>query len=75
MLPEFKKVAEEELDFNQEAKNGMRTKKSMEMYENVYVPTVYNDLTSRRVLGMEWIHGARVTDNEAISRFGFSSPK
>ena len=46
----------------------------MEMYDNVYVPSVYNDLTSTRVLGMEWINGARVTDNDAIEKFGFSYP-
>ena len=75
MLPEFQKVAEEELNFKQEALNGIRTKKSMEMYDNVYVPDVYNDLTSTRVLGMEWINGVRVTNNEEIKKFGFSSTK
>ena len=45
------------------------------MYDNVYVPDVYNDLTSTRVLGMEWINGVRVTNNEEIKKFGFSSTK
>ena len=32
-------------------------------------------MTSTRVLGMEWINGVRVTNNEEIKKFGFSSTK
>jgi len=49
-----------ELDYRQEARNGIRFKELYDHLEGVYVPKMYSDLTTRRVLVMEWIDGERL---------------
>jgi aarF domain-containing kinase len=55
-----------ELDYRQEARNGIKFKELYDHLEGVYVPKMYSDLTTRRVLVMEWIDGERL-------RTGYSS--
>ncbi|CAK7264828.1 hypothetical protein SEPCBS57363_001278 [Sporothrix epigloea] len=72
-----------ETDFLNEAKNSetMRELINAEpsLSGRVYVPPVYYELSSRRVLTTEWIEGVRLWDKEAISKpwrggRGISSP-
>ncbi|KAH8907437.1 ABC1-domain-containing protein [Coniochaeta sp. PMI_546] len=60
-----------ETDFENEAKNSelMRTLVAEEpsLRGRVYVPTVYKELSSRRVLTTEWIEGVRLWDKEAMT--------
>lgn len=60
-----------ETDFENEAKNSelMRELVAQEpsLRGRVYVPTVYKELSSRRVLTTEWIEGVRVWDKEAMT--------
>ena len=46
-----------ELDYRQEARNGIKFKELYSHLEGVYVPGMYPELTTRRVLVMEWIDG------------------
>lgn len=73
LLPEFEKVAKEELDFLNEACNSIRTKKLFSNEKDVYVPEVYLDISTERVLVMEWIEGARVNDIQTITNWRFST--
>ena len=74
LLPEFEKVAEEELDFLNEARNGQRTKAMLAKHKDVYVPEVHLDISTKRVLAMEWINGVRVSNVDVIEgELGFSS--
>ena len=56
-----------ELDFLNEAANQERLKNMMteEGVTGVYVPIVYKQLCTRRVLVTEWIDGAKLTDSPA----------
>jgi aarF domain-containing kinase len=49
-----------ELDYRQEAQNGIRFKDLYSHLEGVYVPSMYPELTTRKVLVMEWIDGERL---------------
>lgn len=49
-----------ELDYRQEAENGRIFKELYGHLEGVYVPTMYRDMTTRKVLVMEWIDGERL---------------
>lgn len=73
LLPEFEKVAKEELNFLNEAQNSRRTKAMFSVNKSVYVPEVYPDLSTERVLAMEWIDGVRVNDLNSINQWGFLS--
>ncbi|KAK0613152.1 ABC1 family-domain-containing protein [Bombardia bombarda] len=61
-----------ETDFENEAKNSelMRQLVNDEpsLRGRVYVPPVYHELSSRRVLTTEWIEGIRLWDKEAMTK-------
>jgi aarF domain-containing kinase len=60
-----------ELDYRQEARNGMRFKELYSHLDGVYIPDMYPDLTTRKVLVMEWIDGERL--HTTMRRNGGSS--
>lgn len=57
-----------ELDYRQEAQNGIKFKELYSHLDGVYVPKMYSELTTRRVLVMEWIDGERLSSATAGSR-------
>ena len=61
MADEFGKQLFAELDYRQEARNCQRFKSLYGKIEGIYVPDVMTDLTTRRVLVMEWIEGEKVS--------------
>ncbi|KAF2861532.1 ABC1-domain-containing protein [Piedraia hortae CBS 480.64] len=60
-----------ETDFQNEAKNAEEMRRLVQgerrLRDCVYVPKVYNDLSSKRVLTAEWIEGVRLWDKEGIT--------
>lgn len=66
-------LIESELDFTKEAENAKTAAKNFERRGDVYVPFVYEDYLSKRVLTMEYVHGVKVTDVEKIQKMGFSN--
>ncbi|KAK9810297.1 hypothetical protein WJX72_008275 [[Myrmecia] bisecta] len=60
LLDEWASSLFRELDYTQEAANGVRFKKLYGDMEGVYVPDMYLDLTTERVLVMEWVEGVRL---------------
>ncbi|KAI1472572.1 ABC1-domain-containing protein [Daldinia caldariorum] len=72
-----------ETDFREEAKNSetMRSLVNSEpsLKGRVYIPQVYSEFTTRRVLVTEWIEGVRLWDKEAtrgrwLGGYGTGSP-
>lgn len=61
----------QETDFENEAANTIRTaelvKSDPNLSARVYIPKVYAELTSKRVLTSEWIHGANLWDKDIIT--------
>jgi predicted unusual protein kinase regulating ubiquinone biosynthesis (AarF/ABC1/UbiB family) len=53
-----------ELDFTNEARNQMKLKQQMadQNVEGVYIPKVYPDLCTRRVLVSEWMDGVKLSE-------------
>ena len=49
----------QELDFRNEAANGMEFKKSLGFLGYVDVPDTLPELTTRRAMAMEWVRGRR----------------
>ncbi|KAK0757320.1 hypothetical protein N5P37_010041 [Trichoderma harzianum] len=60
-----------ETDFENEAANSTRiaelVKSDPDLNKRVYIPQVYTELTSKRVLTSEWIHGAKLWDRDIIT--------
>ncbi|MCA0971090.1 AarF/ABC1/UbiB kinase family protein [Halobacillus litoralis] len=62
LYQEVVRVISNELDFTKELKNGNQFKKRFHDFPNVYIPEYNSNLSTKRVLVMEWIEGAKVTD-------------
>ncbi|KAI0317802.1 ABC1-domain-containing protein [Amylostereum chailletii] len=60
----------QELDFENEARNGLRTASFIAsdpaLRDRVHIPKIYTDYTSKRILTTEWIDGVRLSDRAAI---------
>jgi aarF domain-containing kinase len=61
-----------ETDFQNEAENSVRMaeliKGEPRLRDRVYIPKVYRELSSQRVMTAEWIEGVRLWDREGITR-------
>ena len=60
LLDEWAASLFKELDYRQEAANGVKFKELYSHLEGVYVPAMVTDLTTSRVLVMEWVEGERL---------------
>lgn len=72
LLDEFLKVLHEEIDYIQEGKNCDLFRKNFKNYFRVYVPKVYWQFTTRKVITLEYISGYKVTDREKMVLAGMS---
>ena len=62
LLEEFRKALVDELDYRREADNLSRMRELVAGQDLIRVPEPYSDLTTSRVLTMEFIAGKKVTD-------------
>jgi predicted unusual protein kinase regulating ubiquinone biosynthesis (AarF/ABC1/UbiB family) len=62
LLREFERSLRLELDYRREARNLLRFGHIVRHYDRLVVPTPMVDLTSGRVLTMEYVEGRKVTD-------------
>lgn len=69
---EFKRTVYEEIDYITETANAKRFYEMFKDDPNIYIPRVYEEYTTRRVLVLEWIDGIKVNDYTAIEAAGVS---
>ncbi|MFH1746634.1 MAG: AarF/UbiB family protein [Planctomycetota bacterium] len=67
---EFSRSIRRELDFVHEARMVERFARNFASSETVHVPKIYSDLSTSRVLTMEWIAGTPVRDVEKLRKQG-----
>jgi aarF domain-containing kinase len=71
VVPYISERLQLETDFENEARNAMKMAELVEgeprLRGKVYVPKVYPELSSERVMTAEWIEGVRLWDKEGIS--------
>ncbi|KAK9500318.1 hypothetical protein O3M35_001602 [Rhynocoris fuscipes] len=72
VLNELKGTLEKELNFLNEGHNGERCAKDLKDFPFVYVPKIYWDLTTPRILTTEWIDGIKISDKEKLLSEKFS---
>jgi predicted unusual protein kinase regulating ubiquinone biosynthesis (AarF/ABC1/UbiB family) len=61
-----------ELDFEHEAEAMASLRAALAHRADVVIPTVMPDLSTSRLLVMEYIHGIKITDREALEQAGIS---
>ena len=67
---EFERTVYEEIDFVTEAANCKRFKEMFKDDETIYIPEVYEEYTTRRLLVLEWIDGIKINDYTALEAAG-----
>ena len=67
---EFRRTVYEEIDYISEAANAKRFKDMFKDDPTIYIPGVYEDYVSRRVLVLEWIDGIKINDYAALDAAG-----
>jgi ubiquinone biosynthesis protein len=62
MVAEFRRVVRRELDFAREARNLEQFARNFRRNPHVRIPRCYHELSTQRVLTMEWLDGWRFSD-------------
>jgi ubiquinone biosynthesis protein len=70
LADEFSERLREELDFEIEARNASDIAANLDYDSDVRIPVVFRDLTTRRVLVMEWMDGVSVRETDEIDGLG-----
>ncbi|MDL4843235.1 ABC1 kinase family protein [Aquibacillus rhizosphaerae] len=68
LFKELRQVIERELDYKKELESLLSFKERYKDVGIVQIPSVYSDLSTSRVLVMEWVEGIRLTDAVALDQ-------
>lgn len=70
-LLQKKKITNIEQNLSRNAKKAWKhLQEEKSLKDRVYVPKVYDEYTSKRVLVCEWVEGIQLTDVDALDRAG-----
>jgi len=75
MLSQFIETIHEEMDYTIESKNLKKIKNNMKNQDNVIVPSVFDEYSSKNVLTMEYLPGIKVTNVDALEKKGIDREK
>ena len=75
LIDELGKRVFEEMDYINEADNAEKFRNMHQKNNKIAVPKIYNELTSRRVLTMEWIDGTKLTNLDDVKKLGIDPDK
>ena len=64
-------VAQEEMDFEREAENIRTVRKNIEGIQYVYCPKVFDELSTKNILVMEYVGGCELNDVETLKTQGY----
>jgi len=74
VIAEYRKTILDELDLNREGANAIQLKRNFEQgseYDKVlYVPEIYSEYSSKKILVMERIYGVGVSDIDTLAQLG-----
>lgn len=72
IIDEFASVLADEIDYVREVENAETFRENFVKWDSIHVPTVYPELSSRRVITMEYIPGVKVDDHSGLRRMGLA---
>ena len=75
IIDDFGDLIYREIDYIAEAANAQRFNELYAGVTDVFVPKVYSELTTSKVLTMEWVDGFRLTDNASLTAYGLNRKK
>jgi hypothetical protein len=75
IIDDFGDLIYREIDYVAEAANAQRFNELYAGMKDVFVPKIYSELTTSKVLTMEWVDGTRLTDIETLRRQNLDETK
>ena len=75
IMKQFDESIHEEMDYSKESDNLKKIKKNMEPYDNVVIPKVHDDYSTKNILTMEYIPGIKITNIEELNKKGIDRQK
>ncbi|HOX28133.1 MAG TPA: AarF/ABC1/UbiB kinase family protein [bacterium] len=70
-VEEFTKTINLELDYTVEGQNADRFRRNFADDDSIYIPSVYWDYTTKKILTMEYIHGIKIKDKDKLYANGY----
>ena len=70
VLKDFRRRVFEELDYRKESSNARRIEKNIEGREKIIIPHIYDEISTSRVLVMEYLPGIKITDRKTLLEKG-----
>lgn len=70
-VEEFTKTIKQELNYMIEGQNADRFRANFAGDDTIYIPEIYWDYTTEKVLTMEYIHGIKIKDREKLISHGY----
>ena len=71
VVDEFARSLALEIDYTVELANILRFGRQFKDNKTIYVPLVYSDLSTERILTMEFVEGAKISEVEALRSQGY----
>ncbi len=72
---EFAYTLKNELDYFREAMNAERFRENFKDHKFVHIPKVYQEISGKEILVMEYLEGIRIDDLEALDAAGYDRKK
>jgi predicted unusual protein kinase regulating ubiquinone biosynthesis (AarF/ABC1/UbiB family) len=72
IVDEFEATLADEIDYVKEVANAETFRANFARWPTIHVPRIYPELSSRRVITMEYVPGVKVDDHEGLRRMGLS---
>ncbi|HRP68808.1 MAG TPA: AarF/UbiB family protein [Turneriella sp.] len=74
LIQEFSDYTMKELDFNQEGKHADIFRENFKDQDDVILPKIYWEYTTKKVLTLEFIEGIKPDDSEKLKKLGIDGP-
>ncbi|RSK31691.1 ABC1 kinase family protein [Hymenobacter metallilatus] len=71
----FERSMMKELDYTSEARSMEQFRKLYEDYDSFYIPRPYRELSTNRILVIEYVSGCKITDKPQLLEWGLSPEK
>jgi aarF domain-containing kinase len=75
IIDDFGVLIYREIDYLAEAANAQRFNELYAGVTDVFVPKIYADFSTSKVLTMEWVDGVRLTDSAGLAKYNLQASK
>ncbi|AOY76949.1 ABC1 kinase family protein [Clostridium formicaceticum] len=75
IVDEFSHVITKELDYSLEGRNAEKFYSQFKSDDKIYIPKVYWDFTSKKVLTLQRVYGIKIMDSEGLKAKGWNLEK